>query len=445
MDTTLTPERTKGSGTDFCVWEVPAKALSIRMRPEVAERLERESLESFRALTKRGSEIGGLLLGHVSGDPHAIVIEEIEAVSCDYSRGPLYLLSEADEARLKAAIARPRPSVAVVGFFRSNTRKELALSSDDLALAGKHFSGPDSLVLLVKPFSMKPSLGGWFLGEDGFASAPIEFTFRRGALVENRSLALPAATPTPPPAPLPDPPAVEPVVADLLLLNRAQLPLPVPAPVPLAEAPVMPDLRLLKQAQLPPPPTRRPKGWLWLPLLAGLIGGSSFFGYRVAGPGLPTLDPSAGALALKVERYAGQLRLSWNHSASAFATAQKATLSILDGPHEQILILDLDQLRTGSLVYAPATADVTFRLELADLARGKSVTESIRAILGRPSAFGQPALSLAEQPPAAAAPPAEAPPEVEEPGPAAAAPDATAPTEATPAEPAPAQTAPAPK
>jgi hypothetical protein len=416
------------------------------MRQEVVQRLERESLESFRALTKRGSEIGGLLLGRVSRDPHAIVIEEVEAVACDYSRGPLYLLSEADEARLEAAIARPRPPLAVVGFFRSNTRKELALSSNDLALAAKYFAGPDSLILLVKPFSMKPSLGGWFLGEDGFASAPIEFTFRRGALVEDRSLALPATAPTPPPAPPPNPPAVEPVVADLRLLAQSQLPLPVPAPVPLAAAPVVPDLRLLKQAQLSPPPARRRKGWLWLPLLAGLIGGSSFFGYRVAGPGLPAQDPSAGSLVLKVERYAGQLRLSWNHSASAFATAQKATLSILDGPHEQVLMLDLDQLRTGSLVYAPATADVTFRLEVADLLRGKSVTESIRAIVGRPSAFGPPALSLPEQPPAAAAaPPVEAPPDAEEPGPAASAPTASAPTETAPTEPAPAEPAPAPK
>ena len=428
-----------GSGTDFCLWEVPAKALSIRMRPEVVERLERESLESFRALTKRGSEIGGLLLGHVSRDPHAIVVDEVEAVVCDYSRGPLYLLSEADEARLEAAIARPRPPLAVVGFFRSNTRKELALSSNDLALVEKYFPGPDSLVLLVKPFSMKPSLGGWFLGEDGFASAPIEFTFRRGALVEDRALALPPKAPTPPPAPPLDPPAVEPVVADLRLLSRAQLLLPVPSPAPLA-APAVPDPRLLKQAQLSPPPVRRRKGWLWLPLLAGLIGGSSFFGYRVAGPGIPALDPSAGALALKVERYAGQLRLNWNHSASAFATAKKATLSILDGPQEQVLILDLAQLRTGSLVYAPATADVTFRLDVADLLRGKGATESIRAIIGRPSAFGLPALSLPEQPPAAAAPPAEAPPEVQEPGPAAA-----APTEPAPAEPVPAGTAPAPK
>jgi hypothetical protein len=433
-----------GSGTDFCLWEVPLKALSIRMRPEVAERLEREALESFRALTKRGSEIGGLLLGHVSRDPHAIVIEEVEAVVCDYSRGPLYLLSEADEARLQAAIAQPRPSLAVVGFFRSNTRKELALSSNDLALAGKYFPGPDSVVLLVKPFSMKPSLGGWFLGEDGFASAPIEFTFRRGAPVEDRPLPLPSKPPAPPPAPASALPSASPSASP-----STPQPAPPPAlsPAPPAVEPVVADLRLLNQAQLPPAPAPRRKGWLWLPLLAGLIGGSSFFGYRVHGPGLPAPDPAAGSLALKVERYAGQLRLSWNHSASVIATAQKATLSILDGTQEQLLILDLDQLRTGSLVYAPATTDVTFRLELADLLHGKSVTESIRAIIGRPSAFGPPTLSLPEQPLApAAAPPAEAPPpDAEEASPAASAPAASAPTEPAPIEPASAVLPPAPK
>lgn len=90
------------------------------------------------------------------------------------------------------------------------------------------------------------------------------------------------------------------------------------------------------------------------------------------------------------------MRLSWNRSAPAIAQAQKATLSIADGAQEQNLDLALNQLRTGSLVYTPATGDVVFRLEVLDLKNGKSVTESIRAITGRPSPLGPPALQLRE-------------------------------------------------
>jgi hypothetical protein len=428
------------------------------MRPKVAEWLERQALDSLRALTKRGSEIGGLLLGRISPDPHAILIEELEAVACDYSRGPFYLLSEADEARLQAAIAQPRPSLAVVGFFRSNARKELALSPDDLTLAEKYFPGPDSVVLLVKPFSMKPSLGAWFLGQDNFASAAIEFTFRRAARIQDRPLPLPSKPPTPftpPPAspvatpsatPFTPPPASPsttpsaPPPASPVATPSAPPPAapPAPPPTPTAVDPVVADLRLLNRVQRPPAPAPHQKGWLWLPLLLGLIGGSSFFGYRVHGPGLPPPDPAAGALALKVDHYAGQLRLSWNHSASLIATAQKATLTILDGAQEQLLVLDLDQIRTGTLVYAPTTTDVTFRLELSDLLHGKSVTESIRAIVGRPSAFGPPALSLPQPPPAAAAAP---PPEAEDSIPAASVPTEPAPAASASAEPAPTEPA----
>ncbi|MGA2329964.1 MAG: hypothetical protein ABSH05_27280 [Bryobacteraceae bacterium] len=398
---TLTLERTEGTGADCCVWELAGNAAAIRLRLEVVERLEREALESLRALTKRGSEVGGLLLGRVSRDCHAITIEEYEAVACDYSRGPLYQLSEADELRLEAALARPRAPLSVVGFFRSNTRKDLVPDSNDLALIEKHFSGRDPLVLLVKPFSMKPSHGAWFLSQEGYASPAIEFTFRRGALEQDH----PAAQRTPTPAPPAEPP----------------------------KDPVVPDLRRLDQAMVSPRPAPRRRRWLWLPLLAGLTGASWYLGYRVSGPGLPVPAVASEALALRVERSAGQLRLSWNRAAPAIATAQKATLSIVDGTQEQNLNLDLGQLRTGSLVYTPTTGDVAFRLEVTDLQHGKTVTESIRAVAGRPSALGPPPLRLPEQaPPIIAAPEprpeAQAPADTPQPDPAEPDPSLPAPT-----------------
>jgi hypothetical protein len=267
-------------------------------------------------------------------------------------------------------------------------------------------------VLLVKPFSMKPSLGAWFLAEDGYASRPIEFPFRRSVIEQDH----PAAQRPPAPAPPAEHPAQEPVVA---------------------------DLRRLNQAMVQPRPAARRRGWLWRPLLAGLAAGSWYTGYRVSGPGLRAPAVADDALALKIERAAGQLRLSWNRTSPVIATAQKATLSILDGTQEQTLNLDLGQLRNGSLVYTPSTTDVTFRLEVTDLRHGKSVTESIRAVTGRPSALGPPALRLPEQTPALEPAPEPRPPVPEAPLPVPAQQEAPAPAPAPAPTPAPAEASPA--
>jgi hypothetical protein len=79
----------------------------------------------------------------------------------------------------------------------------------------------------------------------------------------------------------------------------------------------------------------------------------------------PQRSAAAGAaLELKVERNADQLVLTWNKEADAVRNAQRATLTITDGDHTEDEALDLGILRGGSAVYAPITADVTFRLEV---------------------------------------------------------------------------------
>jgi hypothetical protein len=164
---------------------------------------------------------------------------------------------------------------------------------------------------------------------------------------------------------------------------------PVPAPTP---APPQEAILALPHPEpdTAGPAARRYRRSLWVLPLAAALSGAVYSGYNVSGPGLRAPVVADDALALKVERAVGQLRLNWNRSASVIATAQKATLSIVDGAQEQTLNLDLGQLRTGSLVYSPATPDVSFRLELIDLKKGKSVTESVWAATGRPSPLGPP-------------------------------------------------------
>jgi TonB family protein len=90
-----------------------------------------------------------------------------------------------------------------------------------------------------------------------------------------------------------------------------------------------------------------------------------------------------GSLGLKVERSQGMLVLQWNREAEVVRDAQRATLTIVDGDHTEVVTLDLGTLRGGSAVYAPMTGDVFFRLDVLSR-EGKSVNESVRALPGRP-------------------------------------------------------------
>src|SRR5947209_5539872 len=119
------------SSSPFFTWEVPHKPVSVRIPFSLIDRLEREAVESFRSLTSKGSEIGGLLVGNVSpGSPLVVSIADYELIACDYSRGPLYRLSDTDMGRFERAIEqRLAAGSGVAGFFRSQTRKGVALDS----------------------------------------------------------------------------------------------------------------------------------------------------------------------------------------------------------------------------------------------------------------------------------------------------------------------------
>jgi TonB family protein len=137
--------------------------------------------------------------------------------------------------------------------------------------------------------------------------------------------------------------------------------------------------------------------WTWIAALVLIAAGGAWFLFQPSqvAQEAPLED---NTLALRVERNAGQLLLSWNRGAPLIQTAQRATLTISDGDHKEDVDLDLGQLRSGSVVYSPMTNDVSFRLEVTDLKRGKSASESVRVLAGRPSPMQQQPLAI---PPAA--------------------------------------------
>ncbi len=475
------------------LWQVANKPVSVRLNLDMVDRLEREVVESFRSLSSRGSEVGGLLLGSVqNGNPARVSVDAYELVPCDYVRGPLYQFSEADTERFERAIAQRNSSgnLRVVGFFRSHTRKGLSLDSEDLAFFTGHFPEPHQVALLIRPYASKPSTGGIFIWENGAVrgeSSHLEFPFRRSELermpqpeikpvpekaalapetANSETLAKPPiraqivpiasrreiATPAPaaeiaeePAAaprfaaksPLPEPPAAHaepPAPAS----KMAAPPAPKPEPEKHPETSDLADLVL--------PPLERPRRngkmiWITAGAAAGLLllsGALIYPGFNhkpKRAAAIPGQDMSA--LSLRVERSSGELLLSWNRDSDAIKNASRGTLAITDGDQHENVTLDVAQLRNGSIVYSPSSSDVSFQLSVVGQNAAQTSSESVRVLKTRPSA-------LADNQPAA--PPVQksqpAPTRVEPPASAAAtapAVTAPAPTPAAAATPAPAE------
>lgn len=202
------------------LWEVPQKQVAVRLAFDLIDRMEHEVIENFRSLTSRGSEIGGVLLGSlVAGSPLNVIVQDYEAIPCDYSRGPLYRLSDADLGRFERAIEQHSASgMMVTGFFRAHSRKGLSLDAEDLAFLDARFREPHHIALLVRPFATKTSVGGLFIREDGAfrgEASYLEFPFRSSQLTP-ALWTPPEAAPAPPPAaspvntPASAPPAAKP-------------------------------------------------------------------------------------------------------------------------------------------------------------------------------------------------------------------------------------------
>jgi len=511
--------------TAFYRWELSGKTFTAFLSLELIERLEKETIEAFKAVTRRGSEIGGVLLGRTADAGRRLVlVDSFEPVECEHSRGPLYMFSDADKKRLEAAIARC--GAGVVGFFRSNTRRDLAIDDDDLALLKQYFSAPSQLCLLVKPFAMKPSSGAVFFWENGqlnATEAAETFPFRRSEIEKSLAnmivkpgdpalaalmpkaaapaapAAREAAVPKPPERPVPPvaappkreerppaaaaPPAAtpareaaprppipekkeekplpapfrredRPVIAPRQeqrpmgpVLVKKEEPVPVPPaveakqppvepvakreerPAARAAGPAAPEVQVAKpetraaapaartepapKAETPAPPVKKAEPvparvveekppampipdaaarpgilankFLWIGIVVLLLAGGAVYKFVFMNKAPQQQAQVQDPLSLSVEPNAGQLVLRWNRNAPAVQSASRALLTISDGDNREDVEISLVQLRDGNIVYTPLTNDVSFRLEVTDVKGGKSVSESMRYLTGRPS------------------------------------------------------------
>ena len=263
LDSTARAERPDMTTSEAAcyTWEAPQKTLSVGLPLPLIDRLESEAVETFRSLTSRGSEIGGLLLGYSApGAPAVVTVTDFELISCDYARGPLFRLSDGDTTRFEQAIQKHSGNTGarVIGYFRSHSRKGLSLDAEDLAFLEPRFAEAHHFVLLIRPFATKVSSAGIFIRQSGKfngENSHREFPFRSSELALLRSndkleLGVSSALPAPTAAQPAMPPKAQSRAQIVPIASRREI-----APEPLAAPPTLPSIAVERlEAPAPPAP-----------------------------------------------------------------------------------------------------------------------------------------------------------------------------------------------
>jgi hypothetical protein len=218
------------------------------------------------------------------------------------------------------------------------------MAAEDLALAKEWLSSPSQVFLLIGYSASEPPVATFFFREgDAFFGdvAFLEFPFDADALAPARPIpesSKPAAAAAPPrTVPFPQ------------MRHTAVAP-PAPAPA---------------QTDRPKLYPRRIAAAL---LGIAVLGASLYLALRPksdsqSGQQSPAMPGSSFALGLNAERQKGDVKLTWSRQAAVVAKASSAVMTIRDGGSERRLLLDQEQIRSGSLLYMPAGTE--FEVSLA--------------------------------------------------------------------------------
>jgi hypothetical protein len=93
----------------------------------------------------------------------------------------------------------------------------------------------------------------------------------------------------------------------------------------------------------------------------------------------PAPISTISSLGLNVQVLPKEWRVLWNRDLPVVQNAARGTLFVTDGPKQDQMTLDQNQLRTGGIVYEPEAKDVTFRLELVGV-QNQISSESFRIV-----------------------------------------------------------------
>lgn len=325
--------------TDY-TWSFPGSPVHIRLRLSVVNDLQTVLEDRQRP---RGLELTacGVLRGSIPR-PGVTEISGFDPL-------PSFHPAQLEE------MCRREPDI--VGFYRTTDKGGLRMSESDLRLARSHFSRPGSVVLLIEADESGPSNAAFFFWDEGridgdFALMEFPFDAYQLAATEQRRGEFSKTFV----------PEIRPSSA---ATNRSRV-------GSLVAGAILVGV-----------------------VLAGAIGGGIRFARGQRGPAPAAVEKvsataaasvsatapaaSAGALGLSLDQQGSKLRVYWNRQSSAILSAKFGMVLIREGAKSRNVPLSADQLRSGSILYAPTSDQVEVELNVVG---GERVSrESITALL----------------------------------------------------------------
>ena len=332
--------------------------------------------QGVRLLPRGGAEIGGLLVGPKSRE-NGLVVDAIIALSIEYKFGPSMKMSASDFTKLAESIesVQSDPEKAVVGFYRSQTRKNETFRETDrdicAAIEKIHTSFADDFLcyFVVAPISRAEKLAHVWMKNS------TDWEYSQSLLRANTLPAVPAPPPT-------------------VLRERTPVGTPSEEVKPVTEP----------FFDFPEPiiePSRRPGkkfySTLAIFLATFVISGAVFGGYNAYEARLKNRAAEAEAAASAVQANVPPLRmgfsaahenglwkLSWDRGTMEILKPSGALLVIKDGANEQQIHLTPADLSSGTIYYTSRSGDLSFSLQL-EVPNGTPMEEHVRILEGPPA------------------------------------------------------------
>ena len=401
----------KHAGAYFC-WEVPDEGVVVRFPLNLLDLLEQEAIRACDRTT------AGVLIGEAeNGRPLTLTVERYEALApeLEASKSPF-----GNHWRVAQIVDRLRPGrkrTSILGFYRTSTREDEVLDKEDLAALGTGLSAADVDTADPTNSNREHPEG---LGKRGeHSNAQTVSADGTGASLEESTYSSQAAKS------LMGSSSAQPERIFLLLgtclgrinhvtlylvrggsivsysshaprmafssaeLCKQQASSEAKSPEMCAASSEAEDTEIVSDEQ----PVHLQSfikyvtaTWHWLTASAlmavlcvllfyiGRMQYSDVLAYRV--------KPSDFHLGLKLARSGTDWELSWDQAAPILLGAANGHLRITDGVIEKTLDLAPSELRTGRIMYTPATNDVVMQLEIESARLEKPVSESVRIVAG---------------------------------------------------------------
>ena len=335
-------------------WKPAETAPEICLRWSVMLGIEAEVIEGFKALPKRGVEVGGALFGY-RGAGNELVIEGWRPVEIEHRSGPSYVVSDDDLAKWREAVKSASAAGKFIGIYRSQTRPGLNVSADDCAIVEKFLPRDEGVLLIVKPLAVSESVATFYLCEGGAvvdeAAESREFAFGRKA-----------------------------IPADAIFDDAGE---GEPAVEPSRASPA----RLIARSS-----GEKPRAGAFLisaaAIAAGVLMGVYVHSAAQHRPEEPepasfalAADGSAG-LHLRAERGPNRIRLMWDTSSPWLSGATEGSVIVADGELRSEMRLAAEDLNRGWIEWRPASDQTRFEMQVGREG-GPQKTESIIVVNSR--------------------------------------------------------------